>query len=38
MEETKEIQGLYKIFRAAVYVSLLLEFFEYAVDPETLDH
>lgn len=38
MEETKEIQGLYKIFRAAVYISLLLEFFEYAVDPETLDH
>ena len=26
------------LFRAAVYVSLLLEFFEYAVDPETLDH
>ncbi len=38
MEETKEIQGLYKIFRAAVYVSLLLEFFEYASDPETLGH
>lgn len=38
MEETKEIQGLYKIFRAAVYISLLLEFFEYAVGPETLDH
>ena len=38
MEETKEIQGLYKIFRAAIYVSLLMEFFEYALDPETLDH
>ena len=38
MEETKELQGLYKLFRAAVYVSLLLEFFEYALDAETLDH
>lgn len=38
MEETKELQGLYKIFRAAIYVSLLMEFFEYAIDPETLDH
>jgi hypothetical protein len=37
MEETKELQGLYKIFRAAVYVSVLLEFFEYAIDPEVLD-
>lgn len=38
MEETKELQGLYKIFRAAIYISLLMEFFEYAIDPETLDH
>lgn len=38
MEETKELQGLYKIFRATIYVSLLLEFFEYAIDPEVLDH
>jgi hypothetical protein len=37
MEETKELQGLYKIFRAAIYISLLLEFFEYAFDPEVLD-
>ena len=37
MEETKELQGLYKVFRAAIYVSLLLEFFEYAFDPEILD-
>lgn len=34
MEETKELQGLYKVFRAAIYVSLLLEFFVYAVDPD----
>ena len=29
MEESKELQGFYKIFRAVVYVSVLLEFFEY---------
>lgn len=33
MEESKELQGFYKIFRAVVYVSVLLEFFEYAIDP-----
>jgi hypothetical protein len=38
MEESKELQGLYKVFRAAIYISLLLEFFEYAIDPEVLDH
>jgi hypothetical protein len=38
MEESKELQGLYKIFRCAIYVSLLLEFFEYAIDPAMLDH
>lgn len=38
MEESKELQGLYKIFRCAIYVSLLLEFFEYAIDPALLDH
>lgn len=26
MEESKELQGFYKIFRAVVYVSVLLEF------------
>ena len=31
MEESKELQGFYRI--AAVYVSVLLEFFEYAFDP-----
>ena len=38
MEESKELQGFYKIFRTVVYVSVLLEFFEYAIDPEILDH
>ena len=37
MEESKELQGFYKIFRAVVYVSVLLEFFEYALDPAQLD-
>lgn len=38
MEETKELQTAYKIFRAAIYISLLVEFFEYAIDPALLDH
>lgn len=38
MEESKELQGFYKIFRSVIYVSILLEFFEYAIDPATLDH
>ena len=37
MEESKELQGFYKLFRAAIYVSVLLEFFEYAINPEMLD-
>lgn len=37
MEESKELQGFYKIFRAVVYVSVLLEFFEYAIDPSVFD-
>jgi len=37
MEETKEIQGAYKIFRTVVYISILLEFFEYAANPGILD-
>ena len=32
MEESKELQGFYKIFRTVVYVSVLLEFFEYAIE------
>lgn len=26
MEESKELQGVYKIFRAVVYISILMEF------------
>lgn len=37
MEESKELQGFYKIFRTVIYVSVLLEFFEYAIDPAILD-
>ena len=36
MEESKELQGLYTIFRATIYISLLLEFFMYALDPSSL--
>ncbi len=38
MEESKELQGFYKIFRSVIYVSILMEFFEYAIDPTMLDH
>lgn len=37
MEESKELQGAYKIFRAVIYISILVEFFEYAFDPAMLD-
>ena len=37
MEESKELQGSYKVFRIAIYVSLMVEFFEYAFNPEVLD-
>ena len=33
MEESKELQGAYKIFRAVIYLSVLLEFFVYAFNP-----
>ena len=33
MEESKELQGFYKIFRAVIYVSILMEFFAYALEP-----
>ena len=36
MEESKELQNLYMIFRTAVYISLVLEFFMYAIPPEML--
>ena len=38
MEETKELQTVYKIFRTLIYVSLVVEFFEYAIAPELLDY
>ena len=37
MEESKDLITGYKIFRSLVYVSLVLEFFLYAVDPAVLD-
>ena len=37
MEESKEIQGLYSVFRISVYILLGLEFFEYAISPEMVD-
>ena len=37
MEESKDLQTLYKVFRAFIYISLAMEFFEYALNPETLD-
>ena len=36
MEESKELQGFYKIFRAVIYISMLMEFFEYAIDPSPM--
>lgn len=38
MEESKELQRFYKIFRSVIYISILMEFFEYAIDPAMLDH
>ena len=32
MEESKDLQTTYKIFRTFIYVSLVLEFFEYAIE------
>ena len=37
MEESKELQGFYKIFRAVIYISVLMEFFVYAIDPRAID-
>ena len=38
MEESKELQSLYKIFRMSVYISIGIEFFMYALDPVALDY
>ena len=37
MEESKDLITGYKIFRSLVYISLILEFFLYVVDPGVLD-
>ena len=37
MEESKDLQTLYKVFRTCIYISMLVEFFEYAIDPQLLD-
>ena len=37
MEESKDLITAYKIFRSLVYVSVILEFFMYAIDPQMLD-
>ena len=36
MEETKELQNVYKIFRTLIYVTLLIEFFVYTMPYQTL--
>ena len=37
MEESKELQGTYTLFRISIYISLVAEFFMYALDPAALD-
>ena len=37
MEESKDLQSLYKVFRTFIYASVILEFFEYAINPNMLD-
>ena len=36
-QESAGLTSLYEIFRACIYVSLVLEFFVYAIDPEKID-
>ena len=36
MEESKDLQSIYKIFRTFIYLSLVIEFFEYAITPGML--
>ena len=38
MEESKDLQTLYKVFHTFIYVLLIVEFFEYAITPDVLDH
>ena len=37
MEESKDLQSLYKVFRTFIYASVILEFLEYANDHNMLD-
>lgn len=37
MDESKDLQSLYKIFRILIYVAILIEFFEYAINPASLN-
>ena len=37
MEESKDLITGYKIFRSLIYISLVVEFFMYAIDPQMLD-
>ena len=37
MEESKDLITAYKIFRTLIYVSVIMEFFMYAIDPQVLD-
>ena len=37
MEESKDLQTLYKVFRTIIYVALVVEFFEYAITPGMLN-
>ena len=37
MEESKQLQGLYTTLRIFIYISVVVEFFEYAVSPEMLE-
>ena len=37
MEESKDLITAYKIFRSLIYVSVILEFFMFAIDPQKLD-
>lgn len=37
MDESKDLQSLYKIFRILIYVAIFIEFFEYAINPASLN-
>ena len=37
MEESKELQGTYVLFRSLIYASILMEFFMFAINPTQID-